>query len=111
MWYILLTPRFIYKKEDFNTTRNENTYSEIVRMKKTSGKKGDVCKAENGSKQLSYWCSGIFIFLKCSSALNAAPCKKHIFKLYLVYVFFLVNVLGKHEDLSSIIFDIQFQCE
>ena len=53
MWYILLTPRFIYKKEDFNTTRNENTYSEIVRMKKTSGKKGDVCKAENGSKQLS----------------------------------------------------------
>ena len=77
MWYILLTPRFIYKKEDFNTTRNENTYSEIVRMKKISGKKGECARLKMDPNN-SLWCSGIFIFPTCS-VLNAAPCKKHIF--------------------------------
>ena len=30
-------------------------------------------KTVNGSKQLSYWCSGKLIFLECSSMSNAAP--------------------------------------
>ena len=34
----------------------------------------EMCaKSVNGSKQLSYWCSGTLIFLECSSILNVAP--------------------------------------
>ena len=43
------------------------------RIKKVNRKEGDASKAVNGSKQLSYWCSGTLVFLECSSMLNSAP--------------------------------------
>ena len=43
------------------------------RIKKVNRKEGDACKAVNGSKQLSYWCSGTLVFLECSSMLNSVP--------------------------------------
>ena len=43
------------------------------RIKKISGKEGNVCKDVNESEQISYWCSGTFIFLEFSSVLNVTP--------------------------------------
>ena len=43
------------------------------RIKKISGKEENLCKDVDGSKQLSYWCTGTFICLACSSAQNVTP--------------------------------------
>ena len=59
----------------------------------------------NGSEQLSYCCSGTFIFLECSSVLNDATPVTNAFLSYLVNVSFSDNILGKRVG-PSIILDI-----
>ena len=65
-----IDPQIIFLKRKF---WHHVQWKHIFRyhIKKSSRK---VCaRTINGSKQFSYWCSGTFIFLECSSMLNASP--------------------------------------
>ena len=59
------------------------------------------------SEQLSCWYSGSFIFLECSSVLNATPVANAFLNCTLVSLCFSSDdILGKHVRPSSIILDI-----
>ena len=64
-------------------------------------------RTANGSKQLSYWYSGTFTFLECSSVLNATPVTNTFLSCTLLSICFFSDVLGKHQGPSFIIFDIK----
>ena len=92
----------IFFKKQISTRRAMKTHwNEIVQSKQV-GRKKDLCKDCKWSQQLSYWCSGKFVFLEHSSMLNATPVTNAF--LYCIG-FFPDYVLGKHVDLSSTIFD------